>query len=53
MGGFSSAFILAVELSGNRTKTFVGIMIEVPFAIGEAVVAAVAMGVSDWRTYQV
>ncbi len=52
-GGVIAGFVTAVELSGKRTKAFFGIMVQTPFALGEALVAAIAIGVRDWRTYQV
>ncbi len=53
MGGFLSAFVLAVELSGAATKTVVGISIEIPFAIGESIVSVIGYGVKDWRDFHV
>ncbi len=46
-------FIIAVELAGARTRTLVGINIEVPFAIGEAVVSLIGIRVKDWKDFQV
>ncbi len=46
-------FVIAVELAGKRTRTIVGINVETPFAIGEAVVSVVGIRVKDWKHFQV
>ncbi len=53
MGCILIGFILAVELAGKRTRTIVGINIETPFALGEAVVSVVGIRVKDWRDFHV
>jgi len=45
------AFVLTVELAGDRAKTIVGINAETPFAIGEALVSIVGIWVKDWRDF--
>ncbi|CAL4133749.1 unnamed protein product, partial [Meganyctiphanes norvegica] len=55
MGGvalFATVFILAVEFVGAEYRTFCGILIEIPFALGEATVGVLAMGIRDWRWLQ-
>ena len=51
MGMFLIPFNLSVELVGNKQKTFVGNMIQIPFAIGEALVSCIAIGLRDWKTF--
>lgn len=46
---FAQVFILAVEFVGAEYRTFCGILIEIPFALGEATVGLLAMGIRDWR----
>ena len=53
MGCMLVSFILAVELAGKRTRTFVGINAETPFALGEAIVSLVGIQVKDWKDFQV
>ena len=53
MGAFLVSFVLIVEIAGKRTKTFVGINIEVPFAIGKSCVSLVGYRVKDWRDFHV
>ena len=48
---FLIPFNLSVELVGNKQKTFVGNMVQVPFAIGEALVSCIAIGLRDWQTF--
>ena len=47
------AFGLSVELVGNKRKTLVGNLIQAPFALGEALVGLIAMGIRDWKTFQI
>jgi hypothetical protein len=47
MGVFLVAFTLAIELVGDQTKTFWGNMIQIPFAVGEVLVALIAMAISN------
>ena len=53
MGSFMAAFVLTVELVGHRTRTFHGNFMQAPFALGEALVAAMAIAFDDWRQYHV
>lgn len=43
----------AVEFIGAKWRTFVGIIIEVPFALGEAMTGILAIFIRDWRWLQV
>lgn len=53
MGLFMVPFNLAVELSGARTKTLIGNMAQIPFAIGEALVCLIAYLFRDWRLFSI
>ncbi len=53
MGCFICTFVLCVEIVSDRFKTAIGILIEVPFAVGEVIVAALGIGIKDWRNLQV
>ena len=44
---------MSVELAGEKTKTAAGNWVQTPFAIGGTFVSLLAMGVRDWRTFQV
>ena len=52
-GTFLMSFALSVELVGSKRKTLVGNMIQVPFAIGEAIVGLVAIGIREWNIFQI
>ena len=52
MGLFMIPFTIAIELVGDKTKTFWGNMAQVPFAIGEVIVCLIAMAVRDWQDFQ-
>ena len=45
-------FLSAVEYVGAKWRSFCGIMIEVPFALGEAMVGVAAYFIRDWRWLQ-
>lgn len=53
VGLFQVTFVLAVEFIGAKWRTFVGIIIEVPFALGEAMTGILAIFIRDWRWLQV
>nr|XP_027234779.1 organic cation transporter protein-like isoform X1 [Penaeus vannamei]XP_027234780.1 organic cation transporter protein-like isoform X1 [Penaeus vannamei] len=53
VGLFQVTFVLAVEFIGAKYRTFCGIMIEVPFALGEAMTGVLAIFIRDWRWLQV
>ena len=46
-------FSLSVELVGAKRKTLIGNLFQAPFALGEAIVALIAMGIRDWKTFQI
>ena len=46
-------FVLAVEHVGYKFTMLVGIAIEIPFAIGEAVLGIEAVIVRNWRGLQI
>ncbi|XP_042209976.1 organic cation transporter protein-like isoform X3 [Homarus americanus] len=53
VGLFQVTFVLAVEFIGAKWRTFCGIIIEVPFALGEAMTGVLAIFIRDWRWLQV
>ena len=53
IGCFMVCFVLAVEHVGFKFTMLVGIAIEIPFALGEAVLAVEALIVRDWRGLQI
>ena len=53
MGCFMVSFVLAVEHVGYKFTMLVGIAIEIPFALGEAVLGVEAVLVRNWRDLQV
>ena len=53
IGCFMICFVLAVEHVGFKFTMLVGIAIEIPFAIGEAILGIEALIVSDWRGLQI
>ena len=52
MGVFAIPFTLNVELVGLRYRTIVGLLFQVPFAIGEIIIGLCAMGIRDYRWFQ-
>ena len=52
IGTFMVTFVLAVEYVGPRYTTFIGIAIEIPFALGEMLLGLEAYYIRDWRTLQ-
>jgi len=52
IGTFMVTFVLAVEFVGPRYTTFIGIAIEIPFALGEMLLGLEAYYIRDWRTLQ-
>ena len=51
IGVFAIPFTLNVELVGIKYKTIVGLLYQTPFALGEMVVGALAIGVRDYRLF--
>ena len=52
-GLFVMAFIISVESVGAKFAAFIGIAINIPFAIGELILGLEAYLIRDWRTLQV
>ena len=52
LGTFVVAFVLAVEYTGLKFTMFVGIVIAIPFAIGEFILGIEAYYIRDWKTLQ-
>ena len=53
MGLSLMCFVMSMELAGKGTKTAAGNWLQVPFGLGGVFASTLAMGVRDWRTYQV
>ena len=53
IGGFVTAFVLAVEHAGSRFTMLIGVAIMIPFAMGEASLGLAAYLVRDWKLLQV
>ena len=53
IGCFMVCFVLAVEHVGFKYTMLVGIAIEIPFAIGEAILGIEAVIARDWRSLQI
>ena len=49
---FVVAFVIAVEYSGEKFTMFIGIVIAIPFAIGELILGLEAYYIRDWVTLQ-
>lgn len=47
------SFVLVVEHVGSRFTALIGVAIEIPFAVGQAVLGMEAYLVRDWRTLQI
>ena len=52
MGCFVSSFVIAIEYSGKRFTTYLGIAFAIPFALGEALYGLEAYYLRDWQTLQ-
>eukprot|EP00095_Tigriopus_kingsejongensis_P002623 maker-scaffold290_size220039-snap-gene-0.6 protein:Tk02623 transcript:maker-scaffold290_size220039-snap-gene-0.6-mRNA-1 annotation:"solute carrier family 22 member 15-like" len=53
MGTFLVPYNLTVELSGARTKTLIGNLSQIPFAVGECLVVLIAYFFRDWRLFTI
>jgi len=53
IGCFMVCFVLAVEHVGFKFTMLIGIAIEIPFALGEALLGIEAFIVRDWRALQI
>lgn len=51
-GAFLSAFTCSVEIVGAKYRSYAGGLINIPFALGEALAGVIAYFVRDWKTYQ-
>merc|ERR1719322_309551 len=52
MGCFMVTFVLAVEYVGFKYTMLIGIVIEIPFALGEVLLGIEAIYIRDWYTLQ-
>ena len=53
VGCFLISFVLATEFVGPSYRVLVGILIEVPFALGELYLIMLAYFIRDWQVLQV
>ena len=53
LGTFVVAFVIVIEYSGAKFTMFVGIVIAIPFAIGEFILGIEAIYIRDWRTLHI
>ncbi len=52
IGSFMISFVMATEFVGTKYRTLCGILIEVPFALGELYIVLLAYFIRDWRSLQ-
>ena len=52
LGTFVVAFVIVIEYSGLKFTMFVGIVIAIPFALGEFLLGIEAIYIREWRTLQ-
>ena len=53
VGCFLISFVLATEFVGTNYRVLVGILIEIPFALGELYLIMLAYFIRDWQDLQV
>ena len=53
VGSFMTCFVLATEFVGTKYRTACGILIEIPFALGELYIVLLAYYIRDWSKLQV
>lgn len=53
MASFMTSFVLATEFVGTKYRTLCGILIEIPFALGELYLCFLAYFIRDWQILQV
>ena len=53
IGSFMTSFVLATEFIGTKYRTSCGILIEIPFALGELYIVLLAYYIRDWVYLQV
>ena len=46
------AFVIVIEYSGLKFTMFVGIVLAIPFALGELILGLEAVYIKDWSTLQ-
>ena len=52
VGAFITAFVLATEFVGKKSRTYCGMFIQIPFALGELYITFLAYFIRDWQTLQ-
>jgi len=52
VGSFMTCFVLATEFVGTKYRTACGILIEIPFALGELYIVLLAYYIRDWSKLQ-
>jgi len=52
VGAFVTSFVLATEFVGKHYRTYCGIFIEIPFALGELYLTLLAYYIRDWQILQ-
>ena len=53
VGCFLIPFVWVTEFVGTNYRTLVGIIIEIPFALGELYLVMLAYFIRDWQVLQV
>ena len=53
LGTYVVAFVIIIEYSGLKFTMFVGIVIAIPFALGELLLGIEAIYIRDWKTLQI
>ena len=53
LGTYVVAFVIVIEYSGLKFTMFVGIVIAIPFALGELLLGIEAIYIRDWKTLQI
>ena len=53
LGMYVVAFVIVIEYSGLKFTMFVGIVIAIPFALGELLLGIEAIYIRDWKTLQI
>ena len=53
LGTYVVAFVIIIEYSGLKFTMFVGIVIAMPFALGELLLGIEAIYIRDWKTLQI
>ena len=53
LGTYVVAFVMVIENTGLKFTMFVGIVLNIPFAIGELILGIEAIFIRDWRTLHI